>query len=70
MENPEEFKEQGLAAYAWVTSDESMQSARWMCKNVITTIEDTFKNWTPRPKHEFIKVDKYPVKKMVHPLTY
>ena len=70
MENPEEFKEQGLAARAWVTSDEAMQSARWMCKNVITTVEDTLKNWKPRAKYEFMEVGEYPAKKIAHPLTY
>jgi hypothetical protein len=47
-----------------------MQSARWMCKNVIDAVEQTFKKWTPRPKHEFIKIEKLPNKKLVHPLVY
>lgn len=58
------------AAREWVTSDESKMSARWMCKNVITTVEDTLVNWTPRPKHEFIKIEKLPRKKLVHKLVY
>ena len=67
---PEEKTDIAKAAREWVTSDESMQSARWMCKNVISTVEDTFTNWTPRPTHEFIKIEKLPRKKLVHKLVY
>ena len=45
-------------------------SARWMSKNVIDTVEETLATWKPRAKHEFIKVEKLPVKKLVHKLTY
>ena len=45
-------------------------SARWMCKNVIDTIEETFTKWKPRESHEFIKITKLPKKKIVHKLTY
>jgi len=41
----------------WVTSDESMQSARWMSKNVIDAVEETFKKWTPRKSFELIKLE-------------
>lgn len=68
--SPAERADRGKAAREWVTSDESMQSARWMCKNVVSTIEDTLTNWTPRPKHEFIKIEKLPRKKSVHKLVY
>ena len=60
----------GKQAREWVTSDEAMMSARWMCKNVINTIQETFATWQPRPSHEFIKIQKLPKKKLVHPLTY
>jgi glycosyltransferase involved in cell wall biosynthesis len=56
MEQPDEYKDQCEAAREWVTSDESMQSARWMCKNVIDTFEETFANFTPRKQFELIKV--------------
>lgn len=68
--SPNEKAEIAKAAREWVTSDESMQSARWMCKNVISTVEDTIANWKPRPTHEFIKVEKLPRKKLVHKLVY
>ncbi len=60
----------GAEARKWVTSDESMMSARMMCKNVIDTLEETFVKWKPRPSHEFIKITKLPKKKIVHKLTY
>ena len=41
-----------------------------MCKNVIDTVEETLTAWKPRPKHEFIKIEKLPKKKIVHKLTY
>ena len=67
---PERYEEVCKAARAWVVSDESMMSARWMSKNVISTVEDTLANWKPKPKHELIKIKKLPKKKIVHPLTY
>ena len=60
----------GQEARKWVTSDESMMSARWMSKNVIDTVEETLTKWEPRPNYEFIKIEKLPKKKIVHKLTY
>lgn len=54
---PEEYKEKCLAAREWVISDESMQSATWMCKNIINGINETFDVFTPREKYELIKVE-------------
>jgi len=66
----EKYKETCQAARTWVTSDESMMTANWMCKNVIDTVDETLVAWKPRPKHEFIKIEKLPRKKIVHKLTY
>ena len=55
--NPSKYKDQCEAAREWVTSDESMQSARWMSKNVIDTFEETFKKFKPRKKFELVKVE-------------
>ena len=60
----------GEKAREWVTSDESMMSARWMCKNVIGTVEETLATWKPRSSHELIKVEQLPRKSIVHPLVY
>jgi glycosyltransferase involved in cell wall biosynthesis len=53
----ETYEEICKAARAWVTSDESMQSARWMCKNIIDGIDETFANWQPRHSFELIQVE-------------
>jgi glycosyltransferase involved in cell wall biosynthesis len=70
LNNPEEYGEQCKAAREWVTSDESMQSARMMAKNIIDGIEETFAKWKPRKKYELIKVEKLPRKKAAHSLVY
>ena len=41
-----------------------------MSKNIIDGVEETFAKWKPRKKHELIKVEKLPRKKVVHPLVY
>ena len=64
METPEVYNEQCKAAREWTTSDESMESARWMSKNVISAIDETFEKWTPRYQFEFIPVE--PLKQPKH----
>jgi hypothetical protein len=56
-EVPDMFARIGELAYKWVTSDESMMSTRWMSKNIIDGIEETFANWEPRYAFELIKVE-------------
>ena len=34
-----------------------MMSARWMAKNIIDGIEETFAKWQPRHAYELIKVE-------------
>jgi glycosyltransferase involved in cell wall biosynthesis len=55
-EKPDYYKSICKSAYEWVTSDESMQSARWMSKNIIEGIEETFAKWEPRYQFELIDV--------------
>jgi glycosyltransferase involved in cell wall biosynthesis len=57
INSPEVYQEQCKAAREWATSDESMMSARWMCKNVIDGINETFEKWTPRHAFELIQVE-------------
>ena len=57
LNNLELYKEQCSAANKWAISDESMMSARWMCKNIIDGIDETFKKWEPRYDFELIKVE-------------
>jgi glycosyltransferase involved in cell wall biosynthesis len=66
----EERERRGQKAREWATSEESMQSARMMSKNIIDGVEETFAKWKPRKKHELIKVQKVARKKATHPLVY
>jgi hypothetical protein len=66
----EERYARGMKARDWVTSDESMMSAKMMCKNVIDTFEETFATWKPRNNFELIKTEKLPRKKILHKLIY
>jgi hypothetical protein len=68
--SPEAREANGLKGREWVTSEESMQSARMMSKNVIDGIDETFATWKPRAKHELIKIEKQPRKKALHPIVY
>lgn len=47
----------GECAREWVISDESMMSARWMSKNIIEGIDETFEKFVPRKRFELIKVE-------------
>lgn len=60
----------GLLGRDWVLSEESMMSAKHMCDNVISTIEDTFKQFKPKKNFELIKTKKLARKKIVHKLIY
>jgi glycosyltransferase involved in cell wall biosynthesis len=68
--SPEDRDKKGLKGREWVTSDESMMSAKHMCDNVVSTIDDTLSTFKPRKQFEFIKAEKLPRKKLVHPLVY
>ena len=57
METPDVYEEQCKAAREWVTSDESMMTARKMSENVIDGIDETFAKWEPRYAFELIKVE-------------
>jgi hypothetical protein len=57
ISNPSYYNEISKASHSWATSDESMMSARLMCKNVIEGIDETFDKWKPRHKFELIQVE-------------
>jgi len=67
---PEKRGELGLKAREWVTSEESMMSARMMCKNVIDSIDETISSFKPRKTFELIKVEKIKRKANLHNLIY
>jgi glycosyltransferase involved in cell wall biosynthesis len=54
---PELYEAYCKEAREWVISDESMMSAKWMSKNIIDGIEETFAKWEPRYAYELIKVE-------------
>lgn len=60
----------GLKAREWVTSDESMMSARMMCENVVNSIDTTFSKFKPKKSFSLIKTEKIERKAIKHPLVY
>lgn len=68
--SPEERKDRGMKAREWVTSEESMMSARKMCENVINSVEKTFEVFKPRKSFELIKTEPIERKKIKHPIIY
>jgi glycosyltransferase involved in cell wall biosynthesis len=66
----EEKIKAGKAAREWVTSDESMQSARKMNENIIKYVDKTINNFKPRKKFFFSKVEEAPIKQLRHKLVY
>jgi len=57
MQQPELYNNKCIAAREWVTSDEAMMTVKWMSKNIVDGINETFKKWKPKPKFELIKVE-------------
>lgn len=53
----EERNKRGQKAREWVTSDESMMSARWMSKNIMDGIDETLSKFKPRSSFDLIKYD-------------
>jgi glycosyltransferase involved in cell wall biosynthesis len=67
----EERTRRGMLAREWVLSKESMMSAKHMCDNIISCIDETFSTFKQRKKFELIKTEqKLPKNKIVHPLVY
>jgi hypothetical protein len=68
---PKNIREtKGMKGREWVRSDEAMMTAESMCRNVVSTIDQTFDNFIPRSPFEFIKVQDLPKKQIRHKLTY
>ena len=51
----DERQECGLAGHEFVKGDESMQSARWMCKNFIDHMDNAFDKGEPRKRYSVYK---------------
>jgi glycosyltransferase involved in cell wall biosynthesis len=46
----------GMKGHEFVMGDESMQSTRWMSKNFIDQMDNTFDKWKPRKRYSIFKV--------------
>jgi len=66
----EEKIKRGLAGREWAISDESMESAEWMNKNIIKYVDQTLNTFKPRKNFEFIKIDKKKPLQLQHKLVY
>jgi len=56
--SPEEREMAGIAAHAWVTSEESGMSSLEMCKRFKHNIETCLDKWTPRKRFAVHKAEK------------
>jgi hypothetical protein len=55
--SPEERKARGAKGREWCCSEEANFTAKGMCKGIADGINETIKNFTPRPKFDLIKVE-------------
>ena len=62
----EERDAKGMLARQWVTSDESMMSARAMSENFIQAVQETLNNWKPRERFHIKKIEERPLKTLKH----
>lgn len=62
----EERDAKGLLAREWVTSDESMMSAKVMSEKFVEAIQETLENWKPRERFHIKKVEERPLKTLKH----
>ena len=52
----------GLLGRSWVTSDESMMSAKNMCKNFYDAVDETLKTFKPKSRFKVLKIKDRPLK--------
>ena len=55
-EGQDKREEYGLEGHEIVVGDDSMMSARWMCKNFIDHMDTGFNNWKSRKRYSLYKV--------------
>lgn len=65
----EERDAKGLAGMSWVMSDEAMMSADNMSKNIISAVDSTITNFTPRKKYSVINTSNISKKTLAYPLS-
>ena len=66
----EERDRRGALAREWVMSEEAKMTGQNMSNNIIMAIEETFENFTPRPRFELIKVQDKKPDYVEHKLVY
>jgi len=66
----EERKNLGLAGREWALSDEAGFTAQIMGQRAIKYIDQTFENFVPREKYEFIEINTLEEDKLPHKLLY
>ena len=64
-----ESNRRGQLGREWVTSDESMMSAKNMNENIYNAMEKCFDSFTPRPDYEIIKIEEHKPLKVKHKLA-
>lgn len=65
----DETNRRGQVGREWVTSDESMMSAKNMNENIYNAMEKCFDSFTPRPDYEIIKIEEHKPLKVKHKLA-
>ncbi len=65
-----EMQRRGELGRQWVMSTESMMSAKHMCDNIISGINDAIMDFIPKKTFEMIKVSDLCKVTLPHPLTY
>ena len=65
----DESNRRGQVGREWVTSDESMMSAKNMNENIYNAMEKCFDSFTPRPDYEIIKIEEHKPLKVKHKLA-
>jgi N-acetylglucosamine kinase-like BadF-type ATPase len=63
-------KELGKAGREWAISDEAGFTGEKMGQRVINALDKLFDTWSPRPKFEFIDVNKTQDEYVSHELLY
>ena len=68
--SPEERQERGEEGRKWATGIEAGFTAEIMGERVIEACDTLFNTWTPRPKHEVVKIEKIKPNYINHSLIY
>ena len=65
-----ERRRRGMEGYKWATGNEAGFTSKHMAERTINALENTFNNFQPREKFEFINTSEYKSKTIPHKLLY